>query len=122
MEFTNDIYQSGADIEAFSSLVKLLAPITPHFSEELWQILGNKESIIKTEWPKFDPKMLIESSVTIVIQVNGKVRSKMDVPADITETKLKELVLADEKVKQWTEAKPVRNFILVPGKLVNIVV
>jgi len=122
MEFTNAIYQSGADIEAFSSLVKLLAPITPHFSEELWQILGNKESIIKTEWPKFDPKMLIESSVTIVIQVNGKVRSKMDVPADITETKLKELVLADEKVKQWTEAKPVRNFILVPGKLVNIVV
>ena len=65
--------------------------------------------------------MLIEDTVTIVIQVNGKVRSKMDIPADLSEDKLKTFVLSDEKLKTWLEGKPVRNFIIVPKKLVNIV-
>jgi leucyl-tRNA synthetase len=122
MEFTNAIYQYGADKEAFSKLVILLSPFVPHFAEELWQIIGNKESVFKAAWPKYDAGMLIEKTVTIIIQVNGKLRSKIDVPADISEDKLKELVLADEKLKPWIQGKPLKNFILVPQKLVNIVV
>jgi len=122
MELTNSVYQMGADKEVFSNLVVMLCPFVPHFAEELWQRLGNKESIIKTGWPKYDPKLLIEENVLIVIQVNGKVRSKIDVPADISEDNLKTLVLADEKLKPWIQGKPIKNFILVPKKLVNIVV
>jgi leucyl-tRNA synthetase len=122
MEFTNAIYQSGADIEVFSNLVLLISPIAPHFSEELWQLLGNKESICKFAWPKYDPAMLVEDTVTVVIQVNGKLRSKVDVPAEISDDKLKKLVLADNALVPWIGGKPIRNFIIVPRKLVNIVV
>ena len=122
MELVNAIYQSGADKEVFSALVLLLSPIAPHFCEELWQALGNKESILKAGWPKYDPKMLVEENITIVIQVNGKVRSKIEVPAGITDEKLKELVLGDEKVKPWLEGKTARNIVIVPKRLVSIVV
>ncbi|MFA5287527.1 MAG: leucine--tRNA ligase [Candidatus Omnitrophota bacterium] len=122
MELTNVIYQSGADKEVFSKLVIMLSPIAPHFAEELWQSLGNKESIFKIEWPAYDPKMLVEESVTIVIQVNGKVRLKIDLPVGIAEDKLKELVLADDKLKPWLQDKPARKIIIVPDKLVNIVI
>lgn len=121
MELVNAIYQSGADRVIFSNLVMLLAPIAPHFCEELWHFLGNEESIFKAAWPQYDPKMLVEETVTVVIQVNGKVRSKIDVPADIAEDKLKESVLADERLKPWLAGKPVKNFIIVPKKLVNLV-
>jgi leucyl-tRNA synthetase len=122
MELVNAIYQSGADKEVFSQLLILISPIAPHFAEELWQRLGNNQSIFKAEWPKFDPKMLVEETITIVIQVNGKVRSKIEVPADILEDKLKTLVLSDEKIKPWIKDKPIKNFILVPKKLINLVV
>ncbi len=122
MEFTNAIYQMGGDKEVFKNLVLMISPIAPHFAEELWQILGNKESICKANWPKHDSAMLIEDNVTMVIQVNGKLRSKVDVAVDISEEKLKDLVLSDEKLKPWIEGKPVRNFVIVPKKLVNIVI
>jgi leucyl-tRNA synthetase len=122
MELTNAIYQSGADKEVFANLVLMISPIAPHFAEELWQALGNKESICKAGWPKYDPAMLVEDTVTMVIQVNGKLRSKIDCPADIAEDKLKSLVLADERLKPWIAGKPIRNFIIVPKKLVNIVI
>jgi len=122
MELTNAIYQLGADKEVFSRLVIMLSPIAPHFAEELWQILGNKESIFKAAWPKHDPKLLVEENVEMAIQVNGKVRSKIEVPRDIPEDKLKELVLKDEKLAPWLEGKPLKKFILIPQKLVNIVV
>jgi len=121
MEFTNAIYQSGADREVFLKLVLMLSPIAPHFSEELWNILGNRGSIFRAQWPMYDPKMLIEESVTIVIQVNGKVRSKIDVSADMDDGRLKELVLADEKLKPWIQDKPAKNIIIIPNKLINIV-
>ncbi|MCX5704855.1 MAG: leucine--tRNA ligase [Candidatus Omnitrophica bacterium] len=122
MELTNAIYQSGADKEVFANLVLMISPIAPHFAEELWQILGNKESICKAKWPEFDPKMLVEDVITIVVQVNGKLRTKLDVPADIAQDKLKELVLSEERLKPWIEGKSIRNFVIVPKKLVNIVV
>jgi leucyl-tRNA synthetase len=122
MELTNAIYQSGADKEVLTNLVLMISPIAPHFAEEMWQILGNKESICKAGWPKYDPAMLVEDVVTVVVQVNGKLRSKVDVPADIAEDKLKELVLSDEKLLPWIEGKLIRNFVIVPKKLVNIVI
>ncbi|MFH1413687.1 MAG: leucine--tRNA ligase, partial [Candidatus Omnitrophota bacterium] len=121
MELTNSIYQMGADKEVFSSLVIMLSPIAPHFAEELWQKLGNKESIIKADWPKYDSEILVEETVTIIVQVNGKVRSKLEVPADIPEDQLKEKVLADEKLTPWIQGKPLKKFIVVPKKLANLV-
>jgi len=121
MELTNAIYQSGADKEVFSKLVVMLSPIVPHFAEELWQELGNKESIFKAEWPIYDPNLLVEGNVTVVIQVNGKVRSKIELPSGIDESKLKALVLADEKLKPWLQDKTPKKIIIVPDKLVNIV-
>ncbi len=122
MEFVNAIYQSGADKEIFSCLIILLSPIAPHFSEELWHILGNKDSVLKASWPKYNPSNLIEENATIVIQVNGKVRAKIEVSSGISEDKLKSLVLADEKLAPWIQDKPIKNFVIVPRKLVNIVV
>lgn len=122
MEFVNAIYQNGADKEVFEKLIIMLGPIAPHLSEELWQGLGNKESIFKAAWPRYEEKFIIDETVLVVIQVNGKLRSKIEVDRDISEDKLKELVLADEKLLPWIENKPIKNFILIPQKLVNIVV
>ena len=121
MELTNVIYQHGADKDVFSKLVIMLSPIAPHFAEELWQILGNEESIFKVSWPKYDAGLLVEENVAIVIQVNGKVRSKIEVPVDISESLLKEIVLKDEKLASWLGNKPPKKFIVIPQKLVNIV-
>jgi leucyl-tRNA synthetase len=122
MEFTNAIYQYGADKQAYSNLILMLSPIAPHFAEELWQILGAKESIFNAAWPQYDEKMLLEDSVTIIIQVNGKLRSKINVAIDTPDEKIKELALADEKIMPWIQSKPVKDIIVVPRKLVNIVV
>ena len=122
MEFVNAIYQEGADKEAFSALVRLLSPIAPHFCEELWQGMGNSESIFRASWPEYDLKQLVEETVTMVVQVNGRVRSKLDTAVNTPSEQLKETVLADEKLQAWICGKPIRNFIVVPNKLINIVV
>ncbi len=121
MELTNAVYLSGADKEVFSKLLILLSPIVPHFSEELWQIMGNKESIFKASWPEFNEKFIIEENVQMVIQVNGKVRSKIEVPRSLSEDRVKELVLKDEKLLPWLEGKLPKKVIVVPQKIVNIV-
>jgi len=124
MELVNEIYQNlDTDItEAVKAAVLLVSPFVPHLAEEMWQKLGNKGSILKAPWPKYEEKFLEEEVITMVIQVNGKLRSKVEVPVDIKEDKLKELVLADEKLKSWIKDKPIKNFIIVPKKLVNIVI
>ena len=122
MELTNAIYQSGADKDIYSKLIIMLSPIVPHFAEEIWEKLGNKGGIFKTSWPSYDQSLLIEEKITIIIQVNGKVRSKMEVSADISEDVLKEKVLADQKLSSWLKNLPPKKFIYVPKKLVNLVV
>jgi leucyl-tRNA synthetase len=122
MEFTNAIYLSGADKEVFSTLLLLLSPIAPHLCEELWEALGNQQGIFKAYWPQYDPAMLVEETLVMVVQVNGKLRLKMQVPADISEEKLKALVLTEEKLSPWIQGKVIRKIIVVPKKLVNIVV
>ena len=122
MELTNAVYQSGADREVFSKLLIMLSPIVPHFAEEIWQVIGNKESIFKASWPGFDEKFLLEENVEMVIQVNGKIRLKLEVSRSMPEDKLKELVLKDEKISAWLEGKTPKKVIVVPQKIVNIVV
>jgi leucyl-tRNA synthetase len=121
MEFVNEIYQSGVDEEVLSNLIILLSPFVPHFAEEAWQRITKREGITKAQWPKYEPDMLREENITIIIQVNGKVRSKIDVPCDTADDKLKELTLADEKLKPWIQNHPIKNLIIVPKKLINIV-
>jgi len=124
MELVNEIYQNlNSDISsAVKTTVLLLSPFAPHLAEEIWQLLGNKGSILDAGWPSYDKKFLEESSVTMVIQVNGKVRSKIEVPKGTPEEKLKDLVLADERLKTWLAGKAVKKFIIVPEKLINLVI
>jgi leucyl-tRNA synthetase len=102
--------------------LKLLSPFAPHISEELWQQLGHKESIFREKWPAFDAKLIKQKTITLIIQVNGKVRDKIEVEADIEEEKAKEIALSSEKIKKWTENKKIKKAIFVSGKLLNFVV
>ncbi len=122
MELVNAVYRLGADKETFAAIVRLLAPVAPHFCEELWQMLGNAESVAHAAWPLYDEALLVEQQVTVVVQVNGKVRFKIDVPADIAEDALRRQVLADERLQPWLQGKPVKNAVVVPRKIVNVVV
>jgi leucyl-tRNA synthetase len=108
--------------EALESMVLLLAPIVPHISEELWQRLGHAESLSSTPWPEYDPSAVVDEEVLVVVQVNGKLRSKITLPAGMDEDSLKAKALSDEKVQPFLEGFQVRKVICVPGKLVNIVV
>lgn len=108
--------------EAVSVLLLLLSPMVPHFAAEMWEYIGNTEPIEKRQWPEFDAEAAKEDLLTIVLQVNGKVRSRLQVPADITDDALASLALADENMIKFIDAKPVKKTIVVKKKLVNIVV
>jgi len=106
----------------YSQFLILLSPFAPHIAEELWEKLGNKESIYLQSWPEYDPKLIKEEEVELVAQINGKLRDRIKVSADITEEEARKLVLESEKIKKWIEGKEIKKFIFVRGKLVNIVV
>lgn len=107
--------------EAISVLLLMLSPMVPHFTAEMWSKIG-KGSIENEPWPDFDQDAAKEDLLTIVIQINGKVRSRLEVDADISDEKLKELALTDEKTIKFIDSKPVKKTIIVKKKLVNIVV
>jgi len=109
-------------VEAIEALLTLLAPIAPHLTEELWQRLGHDGSVHVQSWPEWDPGLLVDETVTMVVQVNGKVRDRVEVPADISDENAVEAAMAAERVQSWTEGKSVRKVIARPPKLVNIVV
>ncbi len=106
----------------YESLIAMLSPFAPHITEEIWEALGNKESIFLQAWPKADEKYLQDEEIEMVVQVNGKVRDRLMVAHDVTEDEVKETALESEKVKIFTEGKEIRKIIFVPGKLINIVV
>lgn len=108
--------------EALETTVLLLAPFVPHVTEELWQRLGNTTPLSRTAWPSYDRDAVVDEEVLVVVQVNGKLRSRVTVPAGTGEEELKASALADEKVLPFLEGKQVRKVVCVPGKLVNIVV
>ncbi|MFA5255559.1 MAG: leucine--tRNA ligase [Candidatus Omnitrophota bacterium] len=118
----NDSLRQKTLDEAVEAVVMLLSPFVPHIAEELWHILGKPNSIFKMRWPEYDRSAIVEDVVTMVVQVNGRLRSRIEVPADIKEDGLKENVLADPKIKEITGGKTIKNFIIVPKKLVNIVI
>jgi leucyl-tRNA synthetase len=107
--------------EAVDSTLLLLSPMTPHFCSELWEITGHEESIEKQTWPSFNAESAKEEEITVVLQVNGKVRSRLLVSPEISDDELKELTLQDDKVQKFVGAKPIRKVIVVQKKLVNVV-
>ncbi len=108
--------------EALEAVVLLLAPFVPHITEELWEGLGHEGGIGAASWPLYDANAIVEDELTIVVQVNGKLRGKVMVDAAATEEQVRSAALADEKVVAHMEGKTVRKIIYVPGKLLNIVV
>jgi len=108
--------------ESLESLVLLLAPFVPHITEELWQRLGHTHPLSSTSWPEYDRNAVTDEEVLVVVQVNGKLRSKLMVPVGTAEETLKEQALADDKIKPFLEGVQIRKVICVPGKLINIVV
>lgn len=130
MELVNAFYvfkkdgnlNAGLAREVVINLIKLLAPFAPHVTEELWQQIGQTGSVHHTTWPTFDPKATIADEVEVVVQVNGKLRSKIMVSSSATRETQQEIALADEKIKGLIEGKTIVKVISVPKKLVNIVV
>lgn len=131
MEFVNALYQyrereksrnRAVEAEAIRTLVLLLAPFAPHIAEELWHGLGNESSVHEQSWPEYDPELLVEEEVEIAVQINGRVRDRVRVPAQISEEELRKILFQQEKVQNLIAGKEVVKFIYVPGKLANIVV
>lgn len=130
METTNQLYKIKAE-KGFAdkswgftiqTLLQLLAPFAPHIAEELWHQAGMKDSIHTSEWPAHEDKYLVKDEITIVVQVNGKVRANLTMPNDASEEKIVEAAKADDKVGEYLNNKEVRKTIYVPQKLVNFVV
>lgn len=108
-------------VDCFTNFIKLLAPCAPHFSEEIWEMLGKKESVFLASYPICDEKALVLDEVEIAVQINSKMRSKMVVPAEIDEEGIKSLILADEKLSSEIGGREIKKLIIVPKRLVNII-
>ena len=122
MVFINDCYKAETIYQPYAEgFVKMLAPIAPHIGEELWDRLGNEDTITYQPWPTYDESLLVDSEVEIVVQVNGKVRAKLNIPKDTSKDEMEALALKDENVKLSIEGKDIKKVIAVPQKLVNIV-
>ncbi|MEK4973809.1 leucine--tRNA ligase [Niallia sp. FSL R7-0648] len=123
MVFINECYKADRIPKKYvEGFVKLLSPICPHITEELWQIItGSNQSIAYEAWPAYDEAKLVDDEVEIVIQINGKVKAKLMVPADANKDALEQIAMEDSQVKEQIDGKQVRKVIAVPGKLVNIV-
>jgi len=129
MVFVNKVQEVGCSSEEFGKFLILLAPFAPHLAEELWLQLGNhrqggtsKESIFKQKWPEYDPELVKDETINLVVQVNGKLRDTVEVAADISEDEAKKVALESEKIQKWIKGKEVVKVIFVKGKLVNIVI
>ena len=130
MELTNAVYgilplkeeTKGAFQEAVRAILLLLSPFVPHITEELWHRTGNDTYLLNEPWPGYDPEAAKEEEITIVVQVNGKLRDRLILPADVQEEQVKEAAMNQEKVKKYLDGKTIRKVIYVPKKLLNIVV
>jgi leucyl-tRNA synthetase len=136
MELLNELYDfkaqpavaSVSDLfavrEAVEAMVLMLAPFAPHVAEELWEALGHEGGILRSGalWPAFDEALARKDEVEIAVQVNGKLRGRVNIPASATEEETRAAALADERVRAWTEGKQIVKTVVVPGRLVNVVV
>ncbi|WP_163581792.1 leucine--tRNA ligase [Gracilibacillus saliphilus] len=122
MVFINEAYKAEEIPRVYvEGFVKLLSPVAPHLSEEVWQLLGHDDSLVYEQWPEYDESKLVENEVEIVIQIMGKVRAKMMVDKNASKDEIEQKALEQEAIKERIEGKTVRKVIVVPGKLVNIV-
>jgi len=133
MELVNEIY-AGIDQNgkisydrdslkgALKNITLLLAPFVPHIAEEMWERMGEKKSVFVSAWPGYDKDMLFTDMVEVPVQVQGKIRARLEVPRGLSEEDVKKFVLANDKIKPWIEGKDIRKWVIVRDKLVNIVV
>jgi len=129
MEMVNELYKISEDeqksaeaLEAMRCVILLLAPFVPCLAEEMWQMLGEKESIFKAAWPSYDEAALKEDVIAYPVQVNGKLRARIEVAANIDQAAVRAAALEESKIKEWIDGKIVKKVIVVPGKMVNIVI
>lgn len=123
MVFINESYKATSiPREYVEGFVKLLNPIAPHMTEEIWSVLGHEETMTYEAWPTYDEAKLVSDTITIIAQVNGKLRGRIEVPATISKEEMQEVAMANENVQNFISGKEIVKVIAVPGKLVNIVV
>ena len=128
MELSNTLGEAanaggGTELrQAYETLLQLLHPFAPHATEELWEMLGNEGFVLTSTWPVADRTLMQEDTVVIAVQVNGKLRGQVEVPAPPEEQRVMDAVFANEKIQGWITGKEIVKKIYVPGKLVNVVV
>ena len=128
MEHTNYLLAVKGEVgeeawrDALSTFVLVLAPFAPHHAEEMWALMGLPYSVHEQAWPGWDEELIAEKEITLVVQVNGKLRDRIGAPADVSEDAAKELALASAKVRPHVEGREIRKSVYVPGRLVNFVV
>lgn len=121
MVFTNEAEKSGISARSFKVLLQLLAPIVPHISEELWS-QHEKESIHLTDWPAYDATLVVDETISLGVQVNGKVRATVEIAPDASEDEARELALDNADIQKWLDGNEPKKFIYVPGRIISIVV
>jgi len=124
MEFVNFAQEHKKEIgkKTLERMLLLLAPFAPHISEELWHVTGHKNSIFEEKWPQYDKRLVKEEKITLVIQINGKVRDKIEVLSGISKEEAKKLALKQKKVQNWIGGKDIKKVIFVSDKLINFVI
>jgi leucyl-tRNA synthetase len=123
MIFVNEAEKyENISVSDFKMFLQVLAPFAPHMTDELWHQMGDKKSIHISGWPKYNPKKIIEDTVVIAVQINGKVRAEINISPDSSEDELKDLVMKNEIVLGWINGMDIKRFIYVKGRLVNLVV
>jgi leucyl-tRNA synthetase len=108
--------------EVYDNMVLMLSPIIPHLSHQLWKELGHEDIILDAVWPQLDETALVQDSIEMVIQVNGKLRAKIQISADADKVSCESMAVGNEQVKKFIGDQPIRKVIVVPKKLVNIVI
>jgi leucyl-tRNA synthetase len=128
MEYVNELYKAKTDGYSkawqiqLETLTQLLAPFAPHICAELWQLLGHDEALDTAQWPAWDEAMTTDDMLTIVVQINGKVRAKLQLPSDISEQRAIDAALNDSTVQRNLDGRQAKKTVYVPGRLVSIVV
>ena len=122
VNYLTKTYPSGAPRDAVTPLVQMVSPLAPHLAEELWAKLGHEGTITFEPFPTFDEQLLVDDTVELPVQINGKVKARVDVPAEASQDEIEAVALADPRVAELTEGKTVVKTIVVPGRMVNLVV
>ena len=124
MEFTNFWAEEGRSLtkKEANIYLRLLAPLAPHICEELWQETGNLKSIFLAKWPQYDQKLIKEETWQLIIQINGKVRDKIEVGENISEKEVRQLTLSQEKIQKWLNNQKPKKVIYIPHRLINLVI